>query len=67
MNDPQFQYIAALNPAWGRPICMTQWRNDIFMAMENGQLIRISENFYTANVYLQEIHFPAAKPMPNPI
>lgn len=67
MNDPQFQYIATLEPRWGRPLTMCQWRGDILIAMEYGQIVRVSENQYTAQIYVQEINFAHAAPMPSPI
>lgn len=66
MNE-QFQYVAALDPRWGRCLSMCPWRGDILMAMEYGVILRVSENQYTAQVYLQEINFAHAAPMPSPI
>lgn len=63
----QFHYIGTLDPRWGAPRCITQWLGDILLAMENGQLIRVTQNPCSGQVYLQEIVLAQAAPMPNPI
>ena len=63
----EFRYVGTLDPTWGRPIAMTSFRGDVLIAMENGQLIRVTENFCSGQLYLQEVHLAQAAPMPNPI
>lgn len=63
----EFQRIGELSPTWGRPICMTSFRGDVLIAMECGQLIRITENPCSGQTYMQEVRLARAVPMPNPI
>lgn len=65
--ENRFSYVGTLDSKWGRPVNMCSHRGDIFIAMEYGQLIRVTEDAVSNQLYLQEINMAVYKPMPNPI
>lgn len=53
--NPIFQYVADLPVSMGRPVGMCSYRGDVLICMESGKLLRLEEDFYTAQFHVREI------------
>ena len=55
MMNPVFKYIADLPREMGRPMGMCNFRGDILVAMEHGQLLLLEEDTYLGQISYKEI------------